>query len=62
MCGYNITLTNILIMQIEKHGRFNYHQSNHWSSLITLGLFIHIHISVPLTSQLCRTVVRPLLI
>lgn len=48
-CGYNITLTNILIMQIEKHGRFNYHRSNHWSSLITLGLFIHIHISIPLT-------------
>lgn len=55
-------LTNILIMQIEKHGRFNYHWSNHQSQLITLAVFIHIHISVPLTSQLCRTVSRPLLV
>lgn len=55
-CGYNTALTNILIMQIEKHGWFNYHRSNHWSSLITLDLFIHNHISIPLTSQLCRTV------
>lgn len=62
MCGYNTTLTNVLIMQIEKHGQFNYHRLNHQSPLITVSLLTSIHISTPLTLQLCRTVLRPPLI
>lgn len=58
-CGHSVMLTNILIMQIENHSLFNYHRSNHWSSLIRLGLFIHNHISIPLTSQLHRTAFQP---
>lgn len=32
-------------MQIEQHGGFNYLRSNHWSSLTSFALFIHIYIS-----------------
>lgn len=42
MCGYN-TLTTILIMQIEKHGRFNYHGLHHQYPVITVSLLTYLH-------------------